>query len=186
MAQQDKIIEKSKTAYFILLVLSLFMLATSIFVVWYVLASEGVIISYNLAVEQNGRYLIAFIGLIAILWFSLTTFSLAKMTFSNRPLVIIKHDHLINYSVGIIAGKEIPFVNIKKVYTKSYGINLYICIQLKNEEDYLRQLSLIGRWMARMNKKMGFEVCLIHLKNAAEKVDRNEIVNDLKQRIQAY
>lgn len=181
-----RVIEKSKKSYLFLFALSLLMTIASIFVVWHLHTSDTILISQNFNRERNTRILLMLFGIIGIIWFSWNSLVILRMTFSDAPLLSISKDSLINYSVGVMHGKEVHFSNIKKVYRKSNRMNTYICITLKDESDYLNSLSIVGKWMAKMNKKMGFEVCLINLNNASETVDVDQVIEDIKNRIKEY
>lgn len=181
-----RVIEKRKKSYLFLFALSLLMTIASIFVVWHLHTSDTILISQNYNRERNTRILLMLFGIIGIIWFSWNSLVTLRMTFSDAPLLSISKDSLINYSVGVMHGKEVHFSNIKKVYRKSHGMNTYICITLKDESDYLNSLSIVGKCMAKMNKKMGFEVCLINLNNASETVDVDQVIEDIKNRIKEY
>lgn len=117
-------------------------------------------------------------GLLFFLMIVLIPVIIKKFLLKQASLVLC-YDYLIDESSAIGLGK-IYYKDIKSVYIK----DLFICIELKNPEEYLHKVSNMQRNLIMSNKKMGFEFICISDVNLDS--DLRTIYNNIIEKIKVY
>ena len=70
-----------------------------------------------------------------------------------RPRLVIDEHGVLDRTLGV---GRIAWSDIEAAYVRSISGNDFICLELKNAEEYARKLSKVKRAMAKANRSLGF------------------------------
>jgi hypothetical protein len=101
----------------------------------------------------NDNFLLKMVGIILILFFSISLVYYIKKWRDKKPALIINNDGILDntsmFSVGHILWKDTKYISVEEVYT-----NRSICIFLDNADKYLnRQTNFLKRKFMQLNSK---------------------------------
>lgn len=100
-----------------------------------------------------------------------------KNVIKHKDNVIeIYDDYMIDRSTYIALGK-IEYKDIEKIYTKG----AFICIELKNEEEYLKNIKGLRKFLINSNKKMKYTS--ISLSDNLLKIGRSELKKLIEEKV---
>ena len=100
-----------------------------------------------------------------------------KNVIKHKDNVIeIYDDYMIDRSTYIALGK-IEYKDIEKIYTKG----AYICIELKNEEEYIKNIKGLKKSLINSNKKMKYTA--ITLSDNLLKIGRSELKRLIEEKV---
>lgn len=140
---------------------ALLMMGLSFFVLVVSISSDPILFAPSIL--KDFLYpVLSVISLIGIFFFSFGFFFTLKMLVFRKPVLTIQESGIVDSSSAIDAG-FISFDSIKKVYTKNFITDKYICIELIDEKEFLSKTFFLKRWTMLVNKKIGFELVLIQL-----------------------
>lgn len=71
----------------------------------------------------------------------------------TRPRLVIDEHGVLDRTLGV---GRIAWSDIEAAYVRSISGNDFICLELKNAEEYARKLSKVKRAMAAANRNLGF------------------------------
>jgi hypothetical protein len=94
------------------------------------------------------------------LFFGSCTAVFVKQLFDARPRLIIDDDGIHDRTLGV--GK-IPWSEITGAYRRSISGNEFICLEVRNPEMWLQQLSPTKKSLANVNRALGFTQLNINL-----------------------
>lgn len=92
-------------------------------------------------------------GWLAILFFGCGIAVSVWQIADSRPRLIIDEDGVLDRTLGI---GRIAWSDIEAAYVRSISGNDFICLELKNPEEYAQKLSKVKRAMAAANRDLGF------------------------------
>ena len=100
-----------------------------------------------------------------------------KNVIKHKDNVIeIYDDYMIDRSTYIALGK-IEYKDIEKIYTKG----AFICIELKNEEEYIKNIKGLKKSLINSNKKMKYTA--ITLSDNLLKIGRSELKKLIEEKV---
>ena len=91
-------------------------------------------------------------------------------------VIEIHEEYMIDRSTYIALGK-IEYKDIEKIYTKG----AFICIKLKNEEEYLKNIKGLRKFLINSNKKMKYTA--ITLSDNLLKIGRSELKKLIEEKV---
>jgi hypothetical protein len=106
---------------------------------------------------KNSRWkhvllLIASIGfVVAGIWMVIPVF--VWQIADSRPRLVIDEHGVLDRTLGV---GRIPWGDIQATYVRSINGNDFICLELRNREQYWQKLSKVKRAMAAANRSLGF------------------------------
>ena len=74
----------------------------------------------------------------------------------RNKMIEIGDDYLLDNS-SFVCGGEVRYTEIKSIYIKG----MFLCIELHNEEQFLKKQNFLKQLLMRANKKMGYEYITI-------------------------
>ena len=92
-------------------------------------------------------------GWLAILFFGSGIPIFIWQISDSRPRLIIDERGVLDRTLGV---GLIAWTDIEAAYVRSIGSNDFICLELKNAEEYAQKLSKVKRAMASANRHLGF------------------------------
>ena len=81
---------------------------------------------------------------------------LRNVLFYKDKIIEIADDYLIDKS-SLVCGGKVRYIEIKSIYIEG----MFLCIELHNEEQFLKKQNFFKRLLMRANKKMGYEYITI-------------------------
>ena len=116
--------------------------------------------------------------LFSALFFTFGVVFIIKNVIKYKDNVIeIYDDYMIDRSTYNSLGK-IEYKDIEKIYTKG----AYICIELKNEEEYLKNIKELKKFLINSNRKMKYTA--ISLSDNLLKIGRSELKKLIEEKVQ--
>lgn len=92
-------------------------------------------------------------GWVAILFFGSGIPIAVWQIADSRPRLIIDEQGVLDRTLGV---GRIAWGDIESAYVRSISGNDFICLELKNPEEYAQKLSKVKRAMAAANRGLGF------------------------------
>jgi hypothetical protein len=96
----------------------------------------------------------------SIVFFGFGSFIFIQQIIDARPRMIIDDRGVMDRTLGI---GMIPWQDITGARVKRTQNHPFICLELKNEKDYLRKLKPIAQALAKTNVSMGFNAINLNL-----------------------
>lgn len=125
------------------------------------------------------RTLFKVIGVLGFLFFSYCSIFLIKKTLSGKALLMVTADGITDNSSAVAFG-FIPWSDIERIYLGSMMDNVFIEVQLKNEEDYIGKLRGIKKQAVLANRRMGHQAVCITLNSSG--VSPQDLIGELQRR----
>ncbi len=119
------------------------------------------------------------IGAFGFLLFSYCSVCLVKKALSGKALLTVTPDGITDNSSELSFG-FIPWSGIERIYLDSMMDNVFIEIQLKNEEAYIGKLRGIRKWAVLVNRRMGHQAVCITLNSSG--VSPKDMIGELQRR----
>lgn len=94
----------------------------------------------------------------------------------KNNVIEIHEEYMIDRSTYIALGK-IEYKDIEKIYTKG----AFICIELKNEEEYLKNIKGLRKFLINSNKKMKYTS--ISLSDNLLKIGRSKLKKLIEEKV---
>jgi hypothetical protein len=82
----------------------------------------------------------------------------------SRPRLIIDDDGIYDRTLGI---GRIPWSDIRGAYLRSISKNVFICLELRDSEHYVRRTNAVKRALAGANAALGFTPISLNLSGVA-------------------
>lgn len=92
-------------------------------------------------------------GWVAILFFGSGIPVSIRQIADSRPRLVIDEHGVLDRTLGV---GRIPWSDIEGAYVRSISGNDFICLELKNSDEYRQKLSKVKRAMAAANRDLGF------------------------------
>jgi len=109
------------------------------------------------------------VGWMNIIFFGAGSLVFLWQIFDSRPRLIIDEQGILDRTLGV---GVIHWADIEGAYTRSIQGNDFICLQLRNTDQYVRRLSKVKRAMIPANEALGFAPLNINLSGIRGMTDR--------------
>jgi len=109
------------------------------------------------------------VGWMNIIFFGAGSLVFLWQIFDSRPRLIIDERGILDRTLGV---GVIHWADIEGAYTRSIQGNDFICLQLRNTDQYVRRLSKVKRAMIPANEALGFAPLNINLSGIRGMTDR--------------
>lgn len=85
---------------------------------------------------------------------------LARRLFGKKPRLTLTRTGVTDYQLGI---GEIQWADIEEAYIRSSRGNIFICLNLRNESEYVARMAPAKRFINSANKNLGFTFVVLAL-----------------------
>ena len=113
---------------------------------------------------KHGNTSDAWIGWMSIVFFGAGIPLFAWQLIDSRPRLVIDNQGILDRTLGV---GVIPWPEITGAYLKSIQGNSFICLEVRDPERWLGQLSPVKRAMVSANEALGFTVLNLNLSAVA-------------------
>jgi hypothetical protein len=125
----------------------------------------GMLVLIGLAFVAMGLWMIVadgewLIGLLSIVFFGACAGVGVWQFLDTRPRLQITDEGILDRTLAI---GLIPWTDITGAYVHAVKQEYFICLHLRNEENYITRLSLLGRKLIAANRALGFTALSINL-----------------------
>ncbi|WP_141211409.1 STM3941 family protein [Rhodoferax sp. TH121] len=103
--------------------------------------------------------------------------SFARQLFDSRPRLVLNDEGVFDRTLGV---GVIPWSEITGATLRSVNRNYFVCLELRNPEQWTARMSLLKRAMASANKVLGFGALNLNLSALA--VDPMEVYAHVLER----
>ena len=88
------------------------------------------------------------IGWMSVAFFGDCSLTGLWMLFDQRPRIVVDDNGIYDRTLGV---GQIPWSEIDDAYIQSIKGNDFICLELRNQHEYLERMSAVNRSMAKAN-----------------------------------
>lgn len=153
------VIGSSRWRYLVLLLASLGFVAGGVFILAMPAPKRGLHANKSLA------------GWSSIIFFGGCALVAAWELVDSRPRLIIDDEGIYDRTLGV---GRIPWSDIRNAYLRSIHENDFICLELRDSDDYLQRTNAVKRALASANAALGFTPISLNLSGVA--ADSNDIL----------
>lgn len=119
-----------------------------------------VFVAVGLYLLLKGEAEAAWIAWLCIVFFGACAAVFLRQLFDNRPRIVINERGITDRMLGV---GLIAWSDIEDAYTASINNNVFICLELRNTDDYLQRLAPLKRKITKANTALGFTPLSLNL-----------------------
>lgn len=127
--------------------------------------------------------LIQFIGVIAILFYGLCFVTFLKRIVNKTPILLINDLGVSDHSTAIAIG-FIPWQDIEAIQLTSLFNQTFISISVKDQQSYLKKMTVLQRLTTKANLKMGYPLINITLNTTGQKPEK--VMEEIERQFEGY
>ncbi|HMB90038.1 MAG TPA: STM3941 family protein [Rhodothermales bacterium] len=143
------------------------------------LAIGLVFVAGGLFILLTGDTEAAWIAWLCVLFFGACVAVFLRQLFDNRPRIVMDERGITDRMLGV---GLIAWSDIEDAYAASVNRNAFICLELRNTDDYLQRLSPLKQKITKANTALGFTPLSLNLSGV--EADPEEVLELILLRIE--
>lgn len=122
--------------------------------------------------------LLGLVGWSSIVFFGGCAVVFVRQIVDSRPRLVIDDDGIHDRTLGI---GRIPWSDVRGAYLRSIHDSAFICLELRDSDQYLQRTNAVKRALASANAALGFTPISLNLSGVA--ADPNDVLELIIKRI---